>query len=126
MPKQANHDTAEFPPPGRHAWAVVCCVLGVTSLLLLGPLALSFFLGVDAWLYQWDVLPWLYLLGPEIVLALVALIAGIIVIARWRKTSGWKYDGELVTAGLTCAVLVLIFYGSVLWVGIRVLAGVAL
>lgn len=139
MTERPDYDIAGPPLPGRHIWAVTCCALGATSFFLLAPLALSFFLWVDAWLYQleypiltysqkrfWDVLRWLYVLGPEIVLALVALIVGIIAIARWRKTPGWQRDDALITAGLSYAALVLILYGSVLLFGIVVLAGTAL
>jgi hypothetical protein len=112
MTERLDHDIAGPPLPRHHTWAVTCCALGATSFFLLGPLALSFFLWVDAWLYQleypiltysqkwfWDLLRWLYVLGPEIVLALAALIVGIIAVARRRKTPGWQRDEALVTAG---------------------------
>lgn len=139
MPEHADYEVPEPAIPGRHSWAVACLALGVTSLLLLGPLLLSFFLWADSWMYQleypiltysqkwfWDVLRWLFVLGPELVVALVALIVSIITIARWTNKPGWQRDEGLVIGGLTCAVVVLVTYGGILLFGILVLAGTAL
>ena len=139
MSEQADQEVPERSTPGRHAWAVACLALGVTSFLLVFPLGLSFFRWVDLWMYQlespiftysqkrfWDILRWLYVLGPELVVALAALIVGSIALARWKATPGWHQDAELVTGGLTCGILVLLTFGLLLAFGILVMAGTAL
>jgi hypothetical protein len=108
MAAQVNQAVSGRSAPGRHAWAVACLALGVTSFLLVVPLSLSFFWWVDLWMYHlespiftydqkrfWDILRWLYVLGPELVLALAALIVGSITVARWKgipdgaRIPGW-------------------------------------
>jgi len=112
-------------------------VLGWLSFLLLGLMLPSYLLWVNPWMIQqeygsgldsasmtfWDRMRWLYVLGPEVVVALAAIIVSLITLARWGSLRALQQEGWMVTWRLICAWSALGIFGSILLLGVLLFAG---
>jgi len=68
----------------------------------------------------------LSLLGPEVMVALAALLVSVITLARWGSFRALQQDGWMVTWRLICAWSAFGTFGAILLLGVLLFAGAAL
>jgi hypothetical protein len=142
MSEDAEGET--FSPVGRRAQklGIASLTLGLLPFPLVVPLYFSYFAWINSWIQShrqpdcaafgcpaqkfWDSLGWAYVLGPEIIIAGVAIICALIGLSRVRQHLISQKDGWWFEAGLTSGILCVSLFGGLLIFGIIVFAGTTL